>query len=243
MIPILVILFQIKMQFAVGAVSLALFPAALIATGFNSKEGTVDYLAALWLEIPTILGAILGAYLTSILSVKKMELIFALFLIYISAKMIFTSQRSGNFKTPIIEFLNQIGPRLKRSKADGEYEIGIAAAVFFGGGSGVVAGMFGIGGGFLKTPIMIRVFRMPSKIAVATALLMIVFTSLTSTVSHASLGHIQKQLAVPLVSGFSLGAIIGNLLKKKFSAAHTEKMISYGLLLSGISLLVHAFQN
>jgi uncharacterized protein len=242
MVPILVVVFQVKMQLAVGAVALALFPATLIATGFNSREGTVDYWAALWLEIPTIFGAVLGAYLTSILSVQKMEVIFAFFLIYLSIKMIRSSNRSPYFAL-LVNFLNHRGPQLQRVNMGTPYRIGLPAATLFGGVSGVIAGMFGIGGGFLKTPIMIRVFRMPPRIAVGTALLVIVFTSLASSISHISLGHIQWDLSVPLVTGFSLGAVVGNLLKKTFTETHTEKMISYGIFLAGCSLLVHSVQS
>lgn len=242
MIPILVLFFQIKMQLAVGAVAFSLVPAALIATAFNSKQRLVDYHAALWLEIPTVAGAIFGAYLTSIIAVKKLELIFAIFLIFMAFKMI-KNHGLPVKKASVITRLNRIGYYLERNKAGTNYRIGMLAALFYGSGSGVVAGMFGIGGGFLKTPVMIYVFGMPAKVAVATALLMIVFTSLTSTISHFTLGHIEWSITIPLTIGFIMGAIIGNLLKNKFHDSHTEKMITYGLLLAGGSILIHAFQN
>lgn len=241
MIPLLIVVFQIKLQIAVGAVAIALFPAAVIATLFNSRQQTVDYMLALWLEIPTVLGTVLGAYLTSILSVKKLEIFFSLFLVYLSIKLFRNPHDPRKSKSHFNDMLNKIGPKIKRKNHAHRYEIGALAAIFFGGFSGVVAGMFGIGGGFLKTPIMINIFNVPPKTAVGTALLMIVFTSLTSSISHASLGHIDWKVAYPIAIGFSIGAIVGNLLKKHFSEHHTNRLISIGLFMAGISLLVNGF--
>lgn len=245
MIPILVILFHLKMHFAIGAVVVSLFPAALIASAFNLRQGLVDPVAALWLEIPTMIGAVAGAYLTSLLSVQILEIAFSLFLCYVAFKM-FRSQSSTSTSSTdpksggFVSYLNGKGPCLERTRGGATYKIGAPAAIFFGGTAGLLAGLFGIGGGFLKTPIMIRIFRMPAKIAVATALFMIVFTSLVATITHLKLGHVHWDLALPLTTGFILGAIVGNLIKHKFSDHNTERMIAFGLALAALSTLAHA---
>jgi len=242
MIPILVILFKIKIQVAIAAVVFSLFPAAIISTIFNTRDRLVDPVVAMVLEVPTIFGTILGAYLSSILSVQVLEGAFAFFLLFVAKKMLFPEQAT-NKKKSLVSWLNQVGPMLKRQKAGAFYQLGAGAVIFFGGISGLVAGMFGIGGGFLKTPIMIKVFRMPAKVAVATALFMIIFTSLTASITHVVLGHGDWHLAVPLCIGFSLGSLIGSLLKSNISELHTEKLIGLGLSLAAVSTLIHAFYS
>lgn len=242
MVPIMVIAFKIKMPLAIGAVAVSLFPAALISSALNLREKLIDPMVALWLEIPTVLGAILGAYLTSLLPVQILEVIFGIFLCFMAVKMFRSESPSMGVEAgnPFVTKLNQLGPKLNRSKGADTYQVGMGAAGFFGMISGLVAGLFGVGGGFMKTPIMIRVFHMPPQIAIATALFMIVFTSFTASFTHFSLGHVQWDLAGPLAIGFASGALVGNLLKKRFSKRHTERMIAAGLFLAGISTLAHA---
>ncbi|MGE0529514.1 MAG: TSUP family transporter, partial [Bdellovibrionales bacterium] len=136
--------------------------------------------------------------------------------------------------------LNRAGFQLHRKRAGCSYNVGAGAAVLFGSLSGLLAGLFGIGGGFLKTPVMIRVFGMPVRVAVATALFMIVFTSTAASVTHTSLGHLSWPIALPLVAGFAFGAAMGNLMKRRISDARTEKLIAAALFLAGLSMLVHA---
>ena len=239
MVPVMVVAFGIKITYAIGAVTLALFPAALISTVHNWRENLVDPVAGIWLETPTILGTILGAWLTSKLSVTWLEIVFSLFLSYVAARM----YRKHSAEAPPSRFvtrLNGLGPVLKRERYGSTYTMGTGAALFFGGIAGTVAGLFGIGGGFLKTPIMIRVFRMPAKVAVATALFMIVFTSATAICSHWALGHIDLRYGLPVVIGFAVGAIIGNGLKGRISDLHTERLIAVGLSLAAVATLGHA---
>ena len=242
MIPILVIGFHVPIHAAIGAVVSSLFPAALIATYHNWREDLVDPAVGVWLEVPTIIGTALGAYLTAILSVQTLEVVFSIFVVWMSYKMFRTSSLPGGGKG-FVATLNKLGPILQRNHAGIHYRIGAGAAIFFGMSAGLVSGLFGIGGGFLKTPIMIRVFGLPAKIAVGTALFMIVFTSLTAILAHYSLGHIHFQLTAFLMVGFTVGALTGNRLKRRFSDLHTEKLITIGLFLAGISTLIYSLSQ
>lgn len=239
MVPLMVVVYGIKIQYAIGAVTLALFPAALISTVHNWHSRLVDPVAGTWLEVPTILGTILGAWLTSKLPVTWLEVVFSVFLGYVAMRM-FRKRTVDALPNRFIVRLNGMGPVLKRECAGTTYTLGGGAVLFFGALSGLVAGLFGIGGGFLKTPIMIRVFRMPPRVAVATALFMIVFTSATAICSHWALGHIHSRYGLPVAAGFVIGAIIGNNLKDKISDLHAERLIAVGLFLAGVATLAHA---
>jgi uncharacterized membrane protein YfcA len=105
--------------------------------------------------------------------------------------------------------------------------------------AGMMAGMFGIGGGFLKTPIMINVFNIPPTIAAATSLFMIVFTSLTGSVSHYLLGNINFTYSVPIIAGFIIGSFVGNHLNLKLSENFLTKLIGIGLVFAGFCVIVN----
>src|SRR5699024_9712885 len=86
------------------------------------------------------------------------------------------------------------------------------------------------GGGFMKTPIMIKVFKIPAKIAAGTALFMIIITSITGTVMHSFQGHIILEKSWPVVLGFSLGAIAGHRLNTQLKESLLEKLIGVSLI-------------
>ncbi len=104
---------------------------------------------------------------------------------------------------------NRRRPKKLRHSSHGTYEMSGLSVTGFGLLSGLIAGMFGIGGGFIKGPVIVLGFGMPAKIAAPTALFMITITSLTGSIFHYLLGHIQW-MTLFLAAAFVLGAIIGN---------------------------------
>ncbi len=71
---------------------------------------------------------------------------------------------------------------------------------------GVLSGLFGVGGGFLMTPMLNAVFGIPYNIAVGSGLAQIVGTSAAASLRHRSYGHIEYKLALYILVG-SLGGV------------------------------------
>lgn len=242
MIPVLIIFFNVPINIAVGSVILALLPGSLISTYFNFKGKKIDYLAGIFLEVPTIVGTVMGSLLTSIIPLFSLEIIFAFFVSFVG---IYTYRKGQKNKIAmsrdnIFFKLNKIGPRIIRRSGTGAYRISMLLALIFGMMAGMMAGLFGIGGGFLKTPIMVNVFGIPPSIAAATALFMIVFTSLTGSISHYMLGHINFTYSLPIVAGFIVGAFVGNHFNLKISEKSLARLIGFGLILAGAAVLLNA---
>jgi uncharacterized membrane protein YfcA len=123
------------------------------------------------------------------------------------------------------------------------YRLNGGLMAFLGLCTGTIAGLFGIGGGFLQTPLMVRAFKIPSQIAISTSLFILVVTSLSGISSHYWLGHINWTTSMPLMLAFALGALLGKLIKQKKSPNQqsSEKLIGIGLVLAGVSVMVHIF--
>ena len=241
MIPFLLVFFQLPLNIVAGSVILALLPSSLISTIFNARAHKIDYLAGVALEVPTIFGTIFGSLLISFLPVSILEIAFSFFISLIGVYT-YGKGYKGNIKpgkNHIFFKLNKIGPRVIKKTETGAYRISFFVAVCFGVMAGMMAGMFGVGGGFLKTPIMINVFNIPPTIAAATSLFMIVFTSLTGSFSHYLLGNINFTYAVPIVIGFIIGSFAGNHLNLKLSENFLTKLIGVGLVFAGICVLVN----
>lgn len=80
--------------------------------------------------------------------------------------------------------------------------------VMLGGIAGVLAGLFGIGGGFLLTPMLIF-YGVPAPVAVATAANQIIASSFSGFLSHRRNQHVDITMGNYLVAGGFVGAVIG----------------------------------
>jgi uncharacterized membrane protein YfcA len=73
---------------------------------------------------------------------------------------------------------------------------------------GFLSGMFGVGGGFIMTPLLIFL-GVPSAVAVGTGASQIVASSVSSAVGHWRRGNIDMQMGYLLIGGGFFGAITG----------------------------------
>lgn len=85
--------------------------------------------------------------------------------------------------------------------------------------SGVIAGMFGIGGGMINGPLMVELGFLP-EVAVATGATTLLFTSATSTIMYVQLDLMNYEYALPLfVIGF-LSTVVGQIMFNKVMEAY-----------------------
>jgi uncharacterized membrane protein YfcA len=240
MVPILVVFFNIPITTAIGSVSVALLPSSIISSIFNHRYGFTDYKVGFLLEIPTIIGAVFGATLTAIIAVNKLEFIFSAFVILMGIQMFFKEKKEETHISTWLNKLNKMKPSFERKTEHGVYHFSGVITSIFGLLVGTIAGMFGVGGGFLKGPVMIKVFKIPARIAAATALFMIVFTSFTSSITHYFLGHVHWTSAVPVTASFITGSLIGNQFTSSTREDFLKKLIGFALLVAGIFILINS---
>lgn len=75
---------------------------------------------------------------------------------------------------------------------------------------GFLAGIMGVGGGFIMVPAMIYLLRMPTSVVVGTSLFQIVFVTAAATILHAVQNHaVDIVLATLLMVGGVIGAQLG----------------------------------
>jgi uncharacterized membrane protein YfcA len=86
--------------------------------------------------------------------------------------------------------------------------INILIPVGLGLAVGLLSGLFGVGGGFLMTPLLIM-FGIPSTVAAATDSNQIVAASTSGTYAHWKVGNVDFKMGVYLLVGGFLGGIVG----------------------------------
>ena len=94
--------------------------------------------------------------------------------------------------------------------------ITILTYLVLGAAAGVVAGLFGIGGGLLIVPVLVVSFELQgmsadvlTHAAVATSLATIIVTSISSTLAHNRKGAVRWDIFKPLSLGIVVGAVLG----------------------------------
>ena len=92
-----------------------------------------------------------------------------------------------------------------------EVSMHIADIIGLGGGVGFLSGMFGVGGGFLMTPLLIFL-GVPPAIAVSTEANQIVASSVSGVIAHWRRGNVDFKMGGILLAGGVVGSSLGVLL-------------------------------
>lgn len=242
LVPILIIFFGYNMEIAIGSTMSAMMPAAIIASLFNLRDRSIDYLVGILIQLPAMAGTVLGAFMVAFLPVQELQLIFVVFVLGIGVLMLLPKKKEAPRHAGIMYRIRRVPTTFIRKNREKKlaYRLNGGVISLFGFVSGTVAGLFGIGGGFLQTPMMIKLFRMPAQIATSTSLFILVVTSFTGFISHFLLGNVLWSRSLPLMIAFSVGSLIGNLLKKRTPRGKKlERLIAIALLLAGIGVLLN----
>ncbi len=95
--------------------------------------------------------------------------------------------------------------------------ISVWTILLVGFGVGLLAGMLGVGGGFLRLPALIYLMGIPTHIAIGTDLFEIIFSAGYGTVTHALKGNVDIMMALVMHTGAAIGAQFGALSTIHFS--------------------------
>ena len=89
-----------------------------------------------------------------------------------------------------------------------EVSMHIGIVIGLGGGVGFLSGLFGVGGGFLMTPLLIF-FGIPPAVAVATEANQIVASSVSGVLAHMRRGNVDFKMGAILMLGGVIGSSLG----------------------------------
>ncbi len=92
-----------------------------------------------------------------------------------------------------------------------EMSVNIFLLLGMGGAVGFLSGMFGVGGGFLLTPLLIFV-GVPAPVAVATSANQVVAASVSGVMAHWRRGNVDIKMGIMLLIGGLIGSTLGALL-------------------------------
>lgn len=239
-VPALVMILKTPIEVAIGVTALSLLPSSFLTSWFNLKAGNLNLKLLGLIVLPLIIGAPIGAMVTQSLDAKPLQMIFALFLLLLSTKFLSRSKlnKATDHKVTTntwISFVMKLPPLLKTETSLLSIPLVLMLSLF----SGFLAGLLGIGGGVLVTPILIFIARVSVRTATATAVCSVLFTSLSSGVSHFHLGHFDYYVFCHTAIGFTAGAVIAKKLSLKINDQILLKTIGFSLVACATALLVN----
>ena len=92
--------------------------------------------------------------------------------------------------------------------------------------TGLLAGVLGVGGGFIRMPMMIYLIGVPTHVAVGTDLFEVVISAGFGTVTHALKGNVDVLMALVMGTGAAIGAQIGAVSTRFFAGPRIRLFFS-----------------
>ncbi|MEB3179417.1 MAG: sulfite exporter TauE/SafE family protein [Nostocaceae cyanobacterium] len=205
LVPLLVAMGYQPVQ-AVATSSLAIVITSISGSVQNWRMGYFDYRRVFALGMPAILTAQIGVYLAK--QVPPYILLFAFGLLLITNIYLVELR-----KRLIAKNVQQQQPNFNPT----------VARIFTGGAAGILAGLFGVGGGVIMVPLQMLLLGEPIKVAIQTSLGVIVITAVSACVGHAVNGNVLFVEGLLLGVGGLLGAQISTRMLPKLP----DKVISF----------------
>jgi uncharacterized membrane protein YfcA len=118
--------------------------------------------------------------------------------------------------------------------------VNIFVIVGLGALVGILSGMFGVGGGFLTTPLLIF-YGIPPAVAVASATTQITGASVSGVLAHSRRGGVDFHMGLVLVAGGAIGSLAGGVAFRALQDSgqiDTVVGVLYVVLLGGIGVLM-----
>jgi uncharacterized protein len=104
--------------------------------------------------------------------------------------------------------------------------------------TGVLAGFLGVGGGFIRMPMLVYLVGVPTHVAVGTDLFEIIFSAGFGTLTHALKGNVDIMIALVMGTGAAVGAQIGAVSTRFFAGPRIRLLFSVLPLIGAIMVLI-----
>jgi uncharacterized protein len=244
LVPTLLLLYPQESPNTIASISLAV-------VFFNAVSGSlayghmhrIDYRAGLLFGAATVPGAVLGAFIASLLSRRAFDLVFSLVVLSLATFILLRPTpehhdvRFSRFDTThtLIDYKG----------TNYQYTFSNRRGVLLSFVIGFVASTLGIGGGPFHVPVLVYLLHFPLHVATATSQFMLMIMSLIGSAAHVLAGTFEHGLMriLFLSVGVIGGAQLGARLSQRLTGASLSRVLAGGLLLIGIRLAIHAFEN
>ncbi len=220
-VPALVLAFHLPIKIAVAASIVSVIATSNAGGSAYVEQHISNLRLAMFLEIFTTGGALLGAVLALYFNEWTISLIFSVLLAYL-AYASFSTRNLDDKRIAENSFANVVPDRISAFlQLNGSYHdvaagkdvayivTGAPAGIVIASLAGIASGLLGVGGGVLKVSALNRYMNVPMKVAVGTSKLMIGVTASVGAILFFIAGLIHFMVVAPIAIGTTIGATIG----------------------------------
>lgn len=178
-----------------------LLPVGILGVLVYHRARIIDLRASLWIAAGLLGTVAMGAWLANTLPAPFMKRFYGVFLLYVSWRFI----------RPL-DFVRRLRGFRPEPRPEPDIPPHPPAPVLLGVGllAGVLAGLFGIGGGNIIVPILTTFLGYPAKRAIATSLgALLPPIGLPGVLYYHHAGTLDLLTAIPVAAGLFLGTVFG----------------------------------
>ena len=246
--PILTLGLGLDIKYAIGASIIAVIATSSGSTIAYLRDEMLNLRVAMFLEIATTVGAVLGAVLTGVLNATFLYFLFGALLVFTTYNMI-RKLMSKNGELPSVKDdklatqLNLNGTYYDKAlNKQVDYQVeNVPGGFSMMFGAGFASGLLGIGSGAFKVLAMDTIMHMPLKPSSATSNLMMGVTAAASAMVYFFNGSIKPGIAAPLAIGIIVGALIGSRIMTRLKPRLIRMIFVPVMLYLGIQMIAKGF--
>lgn len=241
-VPILSVFFGVPLKTSIAASAVSVVVNSLGSTSVYVRHRMTNLRLGLFMELTTIVGAVIGGIVVVLVAPDFLRGLFGIALIGLAMAMLLSPRRRaevadapdplhlrGAFYDPsVAEEVEYVPQRLA---------LGAATSSL----AGVTSGLFGIGGGVLKMPLLHTIMRVPVKAAAGTSVFMVGITVSASAYVYYAHHLIDLSVTVPAVLGIQFGSRLGADVARKIRSVTLVRILVVVLVYLGVVLLLQAF--
>lgn len=244
LIPLLTIAFHVDIRYAIGASLISVIATSSGAAAAYVREGYSNVRIGMFLEVATTFGALLGAFLATVVPTRALAVIFGLVLIYSAwlsrSEKAFAAEKS--VPNPWSDRMKMSGSFPDGADGSQSYQVDRIPwgfATMFG--AGTLSGLLGIGSGAVKVLAMDKVMRIPFKVSTTTSNFMIGVTAAASAGIYMTRGYINPGLAFPVMLGVLAGSLLGSKVLVHARVSMLRTIFAFVIVALGIEMIMNGW--
>jgi uncharacterized membrane protein YfcA len=223
-IPILAHFYGMDQQLAQGTALVMIAPNVLIGFIRYRQKNNIELRSIAPMALASILATYVAAKCATGLNARHLQIGFALFLLVLALYFGWSLKRAS--------------PQVDASAGLGQSKVASNRILpLIGIASGIMSGLFTVGGGLVVVPALVTMYRMSQTRAQGIALALVVPGALVALFTYAGAGHVDWHTGIPLALGGIVSVSWGVTLAHQFAPTKLRLIFCSVLVATSLAML------
>lgn len=198
-----------------GITSVQVLVSSLLGAILHSKRGAMDRRLVLAVGIPLMLATFVGVHLSSSVSARMLEALFAIVAIIGAVLLMYRAKDAESL----------------------DYSLSYARAISIAIPVGLFGGMVGMAGGFLLSPLLVTIVKVPLRVTIGSTLGIVIIGALAAALGKAMAGMIDPIPTVAATIGALPGMWLGVKISHRLHVKQLRRMLALIIAAIGVYML------